>query len=84
MFNPNESLLSFLSSSIYSWRGIPFVYGNIIKQPIAIPPVTVNIIIGFIELYMKILRRTGMKVEAREPTEDIIPKASPLTLAGNI
>ena len=60
------------------------VSGKRIKQPIAIPPVTVKIIIGLIELSMNKLSIIGVKVEEREPIDDIMPKLNPLTLAGKI
>lgn len=60
------------------------VSGKRIIQPIAIPPVTVKIIMGFIELSMNKLSSIGVNVEEREPIDDIKPKLNPLTLAGNI
>ena len=54
------------------------------RQPIANPPVTVKITMGLMELSMKKLSRIGVKVEESEPTEEIRPKLSPLTLAGKI
>lgn len=60
------------------------VSGRRIRHPIAMLPVTANIIIGLIDTSMNRLSRIGVNVEDSEPKEEIRPKLSPLTLAGNI